>query len=77
MLFYTYVDKDGDIVDAEWHVGEPVPEITGSATIDFLQADGQELEHIILKWVSNLPIPNQQQVVRWCAPWAELILLNL
>jgi hypothetical protein len=76
MLFYTYMDKDGDCFSGEWHIGEPIPEIPGSATIDMVQVDGHEREHICNIWGSRLPIPGKAVII-WPAPWAGLILLNL
>ena len=45
MLIIKGKDKDGFPIQRQWHVGEPLPEVTG-CVITF-QADGDELDIIL------------------------------
>lgn len=76
MLYYTYNNGRGKILEGTWHVGEKCV-ISHNLPVVSVQADGHELEHLCKVWGSRLPIPNHLQVVRWNDPWATLIMLNL
>lgn len=60
------------INEREWHVGEPIPYVTGAIT---LQADGDELE-LIKKTFKNIPITTKA-AVKWTGEIAKFIYLNL
>ena len=62
-----------------WHVGQPSPiSHSEAADVDEIQADGDELEHIVDMFPINrsLPIP-RGRVVRWFGDHAKLIAGNL
>jgi hypothetical protein len=82
MLTLTFArkDKDGKKYgenNFNWHVGEAKPRLHSreSDNLLYVQADGDELLHIMLIFkeipMTSLPI------VKWRQPWASFIVDNL
>ena len=60
-----------------WHVGQRVPHFAFiGEEIEVIQADGDELDHIIRNF-SNLPFAKNVRVHRWHGDLAKLIYYNL
>lgn len=83
MALYIVTTKKPDF---EWHIGERLelsPEYIN--TIQYIQADGDELEHIVIEFtlISNtyanitIPLPKTKRVVKWYGDIAKTIIANL
>lgn len=77
MAAFITVVTDEDVVIVSWHVGDkmlgrrsPYQDVTR------IDADGQELEHI-LRYCSNIPVVKMQRVVIWNGETARFIYDNL
>lgn len=82
MALYIVLTKDEIQPVIQWHVGSELPKVDINQ-IDYIQADGDELFHIIqlFKFRSTdtftIPIPFDKRVVKWYGDIAKTIIANL
>lgn len=61
-----------------WHIGEETKHFHRNAEVfNMVQADGDELMHIVSLFGPNMPVPTGKRVVRWYGDFARTILGNL
>jgi len=58
-----------------WHIGESFPYINID-NLNFIQADGDELDFITTKFGHSIPTPDNR-VVRWYGDIAKTIIFSL
>ena len=58
-----------------WHIGEEVPYLSITDEVVFVQADGDELRHIVDNFL-GIPMA-KRKVVRWTGDAANFIAHNL
>jgi len=68
----TIVTHHGD--EYNWHVGRATP-LLKTKDVAFVQADGDELDYIIGRFL-NIPY-STARVQKWRDPWAVFIVDNL
>ena len=73
-MLYILIEKDGEIFNKEWHVGELITGINICQVVE-IQADGDELE-LIKKNFTNLP-GSKGPIIRWYGDHAKFIAANL
>ncbi len=72
-----YIGFEGsDEGSLEWHIGEPIAIDLDFENVQFVQADGEELEYIRRNF-SNLPMATNKHAPRWFGDLAKLIVANL
>jgi hypothetical protein len=74
MMFFVLKDQSDDDNGQSWHTGDIVPKIDPN-TLDYIQADGHELNHIIANF-PNLPFA-RRDVVKFTGEFARFIYVNL
>lgn len=72
-MLYIVKDFGSEI---HWHRGESLPSDLNIHQVVEVQADGEELEMILLRQ-ENLPVPNRGRVMRWFGDHAKFIVANL
>lgn len=76
MLYIEYlVANHSKPVMVAWYVGTAVPQFLADHTVVFVQADGDELEHI-RKRFANIPL-SMNRVQIWRGDFAMFIAENL
>lgn len=81
MLSIEFIGQDGVVKSGEWHTGESFEWIQKcNNDIISLQADGDELVHIVRKFHMPLPLINKVKsstgiapVQRWYGDWAKMV----
>lgn len=73
---YPSADSSELVITWHWHVGEPMPEFDIHRVLS-VQADNDELDHIMYKF-PNLPMcKGGRRVVTWFGDHAKFIVANL
>ena len=85
-MAYSVKMKSGTI--CTWHIGQTLPPIKIDSVVS-LQADGDELEHIVdqyqcggqrantATYCYSIPMPMDKPVVTWYGDIAKTIIVNL
>lgn len=66
--------------ELQWHVGQSKPYKDNLRVIEevaFIQADGDELNKILILFKNSIPTPHGERVCLWSGDLAHTILLNL
>lgn len=72
-MYYAHI-SDGDWKD--YHVGDKVDlewEDDRIPKIEYVQADGHELEAIVKLFQESIPLPRRSRVIRWYGDLARTI----
>ena len=76
MLYFNWRAKDGNKTHIDpWHIGGPIVDRRNEFLLDYIQADGNELE-VITSVYKGIPTTDARVCI-WRAPWAEFILDNM
>jgi hypothetical protein len=82
-MLYVLFHKSGQIDDEiSWHVGEKFPRITDHVTPTLIQADGDELDYILLRTehvrkAGGKDGKGYARVMKWFGEDAKFILHNV
>lgn len=89
-IFHNTLNQPANTVTrvTEWHVGEPQPGEVDTTSIESLQADGDELNHIKVRFTMGIPskaggvrtitIPmTNKKTMLWYGDTAKTIFVNL